>query len=77
MRQEYDDNYNDWDFNYCLFNFCDFCYRQMTVTLATHCHSRDLPRLHAPGELEALIEGHAYPFDEIIIKLLLPRADHV
>lgn len=38
-----------------------------TVTLATHCHNRDLPRLHALGELENLIEGHNYPFDEAIV----------
>lgn len=38
-----------------------------TVTLATHCHTRDLPRLHAPGELESLIDSHAYPFDEILV----------
>lgn len=36
-----------------------------TVTYATHCHSRDLPRLYAPGVLEELITGHNYPFDEI------------
>lgn len=40
---------------------------RMSVTLATHCHSRDLPRLHAPGALEELIAGHAYPFDEILV----------
>lgn len=39
----------------------------MTVTLATHCHSRDLPRLHAPGVLEELIGCHGYPFDEILV----------
>lgn len=39
----------------------------MTVTLATHCHARDLPRLHAPGMLEELIECHQYPFDEILV----------
>lgn len=39
----------------------------MTVCLATHCHSRDLPRLHAPGVLEDLIASHDYPFDEIIV----------
>lgn len=38
-----------------------------TVTLATHCHSRDLPRLHAPGVLEELISCHNYPFDEILV----------
>lgn len=38
-----------------------------TVSLATHCHARDLPRLHAPGELESLIAGHNYPFDEILV----------
>lgn len=38
-----------------------------TVTLATHCHSRDLPRLHAPGELEKLIDSHGYAFDEILV----------
>lgn len=38
-----------------------------TVTLATHCHSRDLPRLHAPGVLEELISCHAYLFDEILV----------
>lgn len=41
--------------------------RMPTVTLATHCHSRDLPRLHAPGVLEELISCHAYPFDEILV----------
>lgn len=39
----------------------------ITVTLATHCHSRDLPRLHAPGELESLVASHQYPFDEILV----------
>jgi hypothetical protein len=39
----------------------------MSVTLATHCHSRDLPRLHASGVLEELISCHAYPFDEILV----------
>lgn len=39
----------------------------MTVTLATHCHARDLPRLHAPGVLEELINCHGYPFDEILV----------
>lgn len=39
----------------------------MSVTLATHCHSRDLSRLHAPGVLEGLISCHAYPFDEILV----------
>lgn len=39
----------------------------MTVTLATHCHFRDLPRLHAPGVLEELIDSHQYPFDEILV----------
>lgn len=39
----------------------------MSVTLATHCHSRDLPRLHAPGVLEELISCHQYPFDEILV----------
>ena len=39
----------------------------MTVTLATHCHARDLPRLHAPGVLEELINCHNYPFDEILV----------
>lgn len=39
----------------------------MTVTLATHCHARDLPRLHAPGVLEDLIGCHNYPFDEILV----------
>lgn len=39
----------------------------MSVTLATHCHSRDLPRLHAPGVLEELISCHQYPFDEFIL----------
>lgn len=38
-----------------------------TVTLATHCHSRDLPRLHTPGVLEGLIESHQYQFDEILV----------
>ena len=38
-----------------------------TVTLATHCHSRDLPRLHAPGVLEELIECHGYDFDEVLV----------
>lgn len=38
-----------------------------SVTLATHCHSRDLPRLHAPGVLEELIGCHQYPFDEILV----------
>jgi len=38
-----------------------------TVTLATHCHARDLPRLHAPGVLEDLIACHDYHFDEIIV----------
>lgn len=38
-----------------------------TVTLATHCHSRDLPRLHAPGELEKLIDSHQYPFDVVMV----------
>jgi hypothetical protein len=38
-----------------------------TVTLATHCHFRDLPRLHSPGVLKELIEGHAYPFDEVLV----------
>jgi len=38
-----------------------------TVTFATHCHARDLPRLHAPGVLEELISCHQYPFDEILI----------
>lgn len=38
-----------------------------TVTLATHCHFRDLPRLHAPGVLEELIDSHQYPFDEILV----------
>lgn len=39
----------------------------MSVTLATHCHSRDLPRLHAPGVLEELISCHGYDFDEILV----------
>src|SRR3990167_5699404 len=39
----------------------------MSVALATHCHSRDLPRLHAPGVLEELVNCHNYPFDEVII----------
>lgn len=39
----------------------------MTVTLATHCHARDLPRLHAPGALEELIACHNYPFTEILV----------
>lgn len=39
----------------------------MSVTLATHCHSRDLPRLHAPGVLEELISCHGYPFNEILV----------
>jgi len=39
----------------------------MTVTLATHCHARDLPRLHAPGVLEELINCHNYAFDEILV----------
>jgi len=38
-----------------------------TVTLATHCHARDLPRLHAPGVLEELISCHGFPFDEILV----------
>lgn len=38
-----------------------------TVTLATYCHLRDLPRLHAPGELQRLVDGHNYPFDEVIV----------
>ena len=38
-----------------------------TVTLATHCHSRDLPRLHTPGVLEELISCHQFPFDEILV----------
>lgn len=38
-----------------------------SVTLSTHCHSRDLPRLHAPGVLEELIECHKYNFDEILV----------
>lgn len=38
-----------------------------SVCLATHCHSRDLPRLHAPGVLEELIACHAYLFDEILV----------
>lgn len=38
-----------------------------SVTLATHCHSRDLPRLHAPGVLEELISCHNYPFEEILV----------
>jgi hypothetical protein len=38
-----------------------------TVTLATHCHSRDLPRLHAPGVLEELISCHGFPFNEILV----------
>lgn len=39
----------------------------MSVTLATHCHSRDLPRLHAPGVLEELISCHNYLFSEILV----------
>jgi hypothetical protein len=39
----------------------------VTVTLATHCHSRDLPRLHAPGVLQELISCHSYDFDEILV----------
>lgn len=39
----------------------------MSVTFATHCHSRDLPRLHAPGVLEELIDCHSFTFDEILI----------
>lgn len=46
-----------------------------TVTFATHCHSRDLPRLYAPDHtvepemtvLEELIGTHNYPFAEIQI----------
>ena len=38
-----------------------------SVTLATHCHSRDLPRLHAPGVLEELISCHQYPFDKVLV----------
>ncbi len=38
-----------------------------TVTLATHCHSRDLPRLHAPGVLEELIDCHGYKFDKVVV----------
>lgn len=38
-----------------------------TVTLATYCHERDMPRLHAHGALESLINCHGYPFDEIIV----------
>lgn len=38
-----------------------------TVCLATHCHARDLPRLHAFTVLEGLIDSHQYPFDEIIV----------
>lgn len=38
-----------------------------SVTFATHCHSRDLPRLHAPGVLEEMIAGHQYPFSEILV----------
>lgn len=38
-----------------------------SVCLATHCHSRDLPRLHASGVLEELIDCHQYPFDEILV----------
>lgn len=39
----------------------------MTVTLATYCHARDLPRLHAPGELETLINCHLYNFDRVFV----------
>jgi len=39
----------------------------MSVTLCTHCHSRDLPRLHAPKVLEDLIACHDYPFSEILV----------
>lgn len=38
-----------------------------SVSLCTHCHARDLPRLHAPGVLEDLIASHQYNFDEIIV----------
>lgn len=39
----------------------------VSVSLATHCHSRDLPRLHAPGILEELIACHAFDFSEILV----------
>jgi len=39
----------------------------MSVTFATHCHARDLPRLHAPGVLRELIDCHGYTFDEILV----------
>ncbi len=38
-----------------------------TVSLCTHCHSRDLPRLHAPGVLKELVSCHNYSFDEVLI----------
>lgn len=38
-----------------------------TVTMATHCHARDLPRLHASGVLEEIINCHAYDFQEILV----------
>lgn len=38
-----------------------------TVTFCTHCHPRDLPRLHAPGNLEKMIASHQYDFNEIIV----------
>lgn len=38
-----------------------------TVTFATHCHSRDLPRLYAPDLLPEVIASHNYAFDEIQI----------
>lgn len=39
----------------------------MTVSLCTHCHARDLPRLHQPGILEELYNSHQFDFDETII----------
>lgn len=39
----------------------------LTVSFCTHCHSRDLNRLHAPGVLESVIASHAYLFSEIIV----------
>lgn len=38
-----------------------------TVTFCTHTHPRDLPRLHAPGVLENIIDTHKYPFNEILV----------
>lgn len=38
-----------------------------TVTLTTYCHARDLPRLHAPGELKTLVNCHLHPFDEVLV----------